>query len=575
MSYCVNPSCPQPKNPKNAQVCQACGSSLRLHNRYQILGILGKGGFGATFAAADLSLPGTPVCVVKQLRPATDDENVYRMAKQLFEREAETLGKVGNHPQVPRLLDYFEESQQFYLLQEYVKGQNLHQEIKKKGPFPEAGVKQFLSEILPILTYIHSQKVIHRDIKPANLIRRQTDRKLVVIDFGAVKTQVNTVLAASSSQTALTAFAVGTAGFAPPEQMAMRPVYASDVYAVGVTCVYLLTGKSPKEIGCDPSTGEIAWEPYVTLNEKFAEVLKKMLEVSVKHRFKTAQEVLDAMDVLPYEEGMLQSMITMPVSKPNLNENTNNHQASPVTGLSRANRGSNSSISRVRTSSTPSTEISPRTRGNYASDTQLGGNSPATGMSTNVRSSRLNTSMRSPSNSSIAGPAGNMNFQVAGTAANPKKKAKEVTGIKKPKKLTAKAILEAYQKGRKDFTQQDLPEVNLARANLQGINFYESKMEESNFQGCNLSRADFGRTNLYKARLKNANLTDAYLGYADLGDADLSKANLAGANLKYANLRGANLCGANLADAHVTEDQLKLARTNWSTVMPSGKWGLW
>jgi serine/threonine protein kinase, bacterial len=97
------------------------------------------------------------------------------MAKQLFEREAQTLGKVGVHPQIPTLLGYFEENQEFYLVQEYVKGNNLHQEVKKNGPFSEEGVKQLLSELLPILTYIHSEKVIHRDIKPANLIRSQTD----------------------------------------------------------------------------------------------------------------------------------------------------------------------------------------------------------------------------------------------------------------------------------------------------------------------------------------------------------------------------------------------------------------
>ncbi|MFM1841742.1 MAG: Serine/threonine kinase, partial [Cyanobacteriota bacterium] len=185
MSFCVNPSCPHPKNPNNVQICQGCGGSLRLNGRYQTLGLLGKGGFGATFAAADVGLPGTPICVVKQLRPQTDDPNVFRMAKELFEREAQTLGRVGNHPQVPRLLDYFEDAQQFYLVQEYVKGHNLHQEIKKNGTFTEGSVKQFLTELLPILDYIHSQKVIHRDIKPANLIRRQTDQKLVLIDFGA------------------------------------------------------------------------------------------------------------------------------------------------------------------------------------------------------------------------------------------------------------------------------------------------------------------------------------------------------------------------------------------------------
>jgi serine/threonine-protein kinase len=197
-------------------------------------------------------------------------------------------------------------------------------------------------------------------------------------------------------------------------------------------------------------------------------------------------------------------------------------------------------------------------------------------MNTGLRSSRLDSSVRTPSPSKIAGPAGNMNFQMAGGGgATPKKRASEPTNLQKQPKLTAKAILEAFQKGEKDFTQQDLPALDLARADLQGINFYESKMEESNFQGCNLTRADFGRTNLHKARLKNSNLTDAYLGYADLSHADLSKANLTGANLKYANLRGTNLCGANLADAHVTADQLALAKTNWSTIMPSGKWGLW
>ncbi|MGL5033975.1 MAG: 4-Cys prefix domain-containing protein, partial [Microcystaceae cyanobacterium] len=102
MSFCVNPSCPHPKNPNNVQTCQGCGGNLRLNGRYQTLGLLGKGGFGATFAAADVALPGTPICVVKQLRPATDDPSVFKMAKQLFEREAQTLGKVGVHPQIPQ-----------------------------------------------------------------------------------------------------------------------------------------------------------------------------------------------------------------------------------------------------------------------------------------------------------------------------------------------------------------------------------------------------------------------------------------------------------------------------------------
>ena len=113
------------------------------------------------------------------------------MARELFARKTETLGKIGNHPQLPRLLDYFEQSQQFYFIQEYVSGNNLQQEVKQNGPFTEAGIRQFLSEILPMLEYLHSHQVIHRDIKPANIIRGEQDRKLVLIDFGAVKNQVN------------------------------------------------------------------------------------------------------------------------------------------------------------------------------------------------------------------------------------------------------------------------------------------------------------------------------------------------------------------------------------------------
>ncbi len=554
MSYCVNPSCAQPKNPNNVAVCQSCGSQLRLNNRYQPLGILGKGGFGATFGAADLSLPGNPICVVKQLRPATDDPQVYKMAKELFEREAETLGKVGNHPQVPRLLDYFEQNKEFYLVQEYVKGYNLHQEVKKKGPFTEAGVKQFLTELLPILEYIHSQKVIHRDIKPANLIRSQKDRKLVLIDFGAVKNQVNSMVA-NNTQTAFTAFAVGTAGFAPPEQMAMRPVYASDIYAVGVTCVYLLTAKTPKDIGCDPETGEIAWEPYVDISDSLANVLKKMLEVSVKHRYKSAEQVLDAMAMAPYEQGMQDSMTTM------------------ITGFKTPSSSSdpNSSVSTGLVSS------SPPTRSMGKINTHISWGNPVSSVSTDVQT---------PYSTNVRGGgagAGSVSYNIAHGQTFSRRRSKtsttstsELTAAqKKKKKWQEKTLLAAYEKGRKDFTNQELNELNLPKAFLPGINCYQAKLSRINLQGAELCRADFGRSDLTQAVMKNANLSEAYLGYANLNGADLRGANLCGANLTYANLQGANLCGVDLSSARITEAQLSVAKTNWRTVMPSGKRGFW
>jgi serine/threonine-protein kinase len=197
---------------------------------------LGQGGFGATFLAKDISLPGQPSCVVKQLRPSSLSPRVLEMARELFKREAKTLGQLGDHPQVPRLLDYFETEQQFYLVQEYVKGSTLKQEVKQSGRFNESDVKNFLLEILPVVQYIHSQGVIHRDIKPANIIRRVQDSHLVLIDFGAVKDQVSqTILSDPPTHdcSANTKFSVGTFSFAPPEQMAMRPIFASDIYARG------------------------------------------------------------------------------------------------------------------------------------------------------------------------------------------------------------------------------------------------------------------------------------------------------------------------------------------------------
>lgn len=518
MSYCLNPSCSHPKNPKNAEVCHACGSTLLLRNRYHVLGILGKGGFGATFAALDLALPGKPWCVIKQLRPSNNDPSTFRMAKELFEREAETLGRIGNHPQVPRLLDYFEWDGQFYLVQEYIKGLNLHQEIKRNGTFSQEGVKQFLSEILPLLQYIHSQKVIHRDIKPANLIRREEDRQLVLIDFGAVKNEVNSVgVSDSAAQTSLTAFAVGTAGFAPPEQLAMRPVYASDVYSVGVTCVYLLTGKSPKDIGNHPVSGELAWEKWVKLDDAFAKVLKTMLEIAVSQRYKNANEVLEALELVPYSESLAQGLVSHTVEK-----STDYSLSFSTTPTSRMTIGG-----RSQPASHPSKQTRPGTYP-FAKD--------------------LDQAMAY--GQTIARKKGAV-------------------------KLDATTLVNSYKQGRRDFAQQELNNLNLQKNVLAGAIFHQSKLSNTNFQGCDLSNADFGSSNLNEAILKNANLSRAYLGYADLEGADLRGADLSYANLKYANLKGANFCGANLNNAKVTEEQLVYAKTNRATTMPTGNRGFW
>lgn len=518
-------------------MCAACGSKLLLRDRYRVIKSLGQGGFGATFLARNESLPGQPYCVIKQLRPASSTPQVMQMARELFRREAKTLGKIGNHPQVPGLLDYFETDQEFYLVQEYISGSTLHREVKRGGPFTEAGVKQFLSEILPVIDYIHSQEVIHRDIKPANLIRRNQDKKLVLIDFGAVKDQVNPTASANSDQTALTAFAIGTPGYAPPEQMALRPVYASDIYALGVTCIYLLTSKSPKDLEYDPSTGEMLWQKNVRVSDHLANVLKKMLEVSVRHRYKSAREILGAMDLEPYLDSLAQSMLASPGTS---SQPGSNRLGGADSG--RSDRGSSGS--------NHSDRMAMRIR---RRNTKLGGSNLDSGDMGRISGRTRATSVNS-GDSQRGGP-------------NNK--------IKRSIRLNSEDLRTYYDKGRRDFVDHDLSNLNLQQADFSEAIFRESKFVKTDLRGANLFRTDFGKARLKQTNLRDANLSRAYFNYANLEGADLRGADLSYAYLSNANLRGANLCGSNLTGAKITEEQLKMARTNWATVLPNGKRELW
>ncbi|WP_096602533.1 protein kinase domain-containing protein [Calothrix sp. NIES-2100] len=276
-----------------------CGSQERFRDRYEIIKILGRGGFGITFLAKNAVLPGKPLCVIKQLCPQVTSIKSWERACQRFEKEARALGQLGNHPQIPMLLDYFEVKGEFYLVQEYVRGYTLGREVRKSGVKNEAAVKQFLQELLPVLKYLHQHGVIHRDIKPHNLLRCEEDQRVVLIDFGAVKEELLDAGENAINRNQMTNF-VGTMGYAPPEQFSLSPVYASDIYAVGVTCLYLLTGKSPLEFEYDQNTGEIYWQKEVNVSDSFAQILGKMVKFSLKERYKSAGDVLRALDLENY-----------------------------------------------------------------------------------------------------------------------------------------------------------------------------------------------------------------------------------------------------------------------------------
>jgi formylglycine-generating enzyme required for sulfatase activity len=284
MSQCLNPDCLH-QNPKNTKFCQRCGSKLQLFRRYRAIRILGRGGFGRTFLAVDEGKPSRPNCVIKQFDPQAQGTNNIEKAAQLFEREAEQLDKLGEHPQIPELLAYFTEGNQQYLVQEYIDGQDLEQILETEGKFSEHQIRDILQQILPVFDYLHQHQVIHRDIKPANIIRQQ-DGKLILVDFGAAKQVANSALS-------VTGTTIGSAGYASPEQAVGKAQPNSDIYSLGATCVRLLTQIEPFDL-FDVTENEWVWRDYLDapIDKQLGTILDNMLVLATKRRYQSATEVL-------------------------------------------------------------------------------------------------------------------------------------------------------------------------------------------------------------------------------------------------------------------------------------------
>ncbi|MDB9493522.1 protein kinase [Spirulina major CS-329] len=261
-----------------------------LDGRYQVKQALGAGGFGQTYLAHDLRRPGQPLCVVKHLRPATSDPQVLPTARRLFQREAETLEQLGRHEQIPRLLAYFEEGQEFYLVQDYVDGLPITGELSEGQPWPEVEVWHLLRDGLTVLEFVHSQGVVHRDIKPDNILRQRSDRRLVLVDFGAVK-QIQLQSTFFPSQLAAQTIAIGTPGYMASEQAHGRPYFCSDIYGLGVIAIQAITGVAPIHFTYDHDTNEIAWNQRHCSGE-LAAILTKMTKYYWRDRYQTAAEVL-------------------------------------------------------------------------------------------------------------------------------------------------------------------------------------------------------------------------------------------------------------------------------------------
>lgn len=269
-----------------------------LDGRYRIVQSLGEGGFGQTYIAEDTRRPGNPSCVVKLLQPASSNPEFLEVARRLFRSEAETLEQLGHHHQIPRLLAFFEQDQDFFLVQELIDGAPLTDELVVGKKWPESQVKSLLSEVLEVLEFIHGQGVIHRDIKPENIIRRRADQKLVLVDFGSVK-QVRNQGLVTNPQTNITVV-VGTPGYMASEQSQGKPRPSSDLYSLGIIGIQALTGRPPSQFQEDVD-GELIWRDQAVVSDALAQVLTQMVRPYFKLRYQTATDALQALPQTPVQ----------------------------------------------------------------------------------------------------------------------------------------------------------------------------------------------------------------------------------------------------------------------------------
>lgn len=271
-----------------------------IKNRYQIQGVLGRGGFGRTYLASNIERCGE-LCVLKVFLPTDTDQEAIQRSRKLFEREARVLYKI-NHPQVPTFLAWFEEAERLFIVQEYIDGKTyfrLLKERQKQGNlFSESEVIQWLKDLLPVLAHLHENNIVHRDISPDNIMLPRGQSKPVLIDFGLVKQKVSQIWvnnARSVDESEHLSF-VGKFGYSPPEQIRVGQCYpCSDLYALAVTAIVLLTGREPLAL-IDQQSLDWRWQAYISSDSKLRPILSKMLAEKPMNRYQSAQEVLSLLE---------------------------------------------------------------------------------------------------------------------------------------------------------------------------------------------------------------------------------------------------------------------------------------
>ncbi len=305
----------------------------RLRDRYIIERVLGQGGFGITYLAQDIGRFNEPVAI-KELTPFAQTTTSLQKAEELFEREAAILYKL-NHPQIPRFWEFFREEKRLFLAQDYIAGETYHSLLKQRvargASFSEAEIIQLLRDLLPVLSYLHRSGVVHRDISPDNMILRSQDKLPVLIDLGGVKQiAMNVAYQLAGGKATSTNTRLGKLGYAPDEQMRLGHVAPySDLYALGVTAVVLMTGKQPQEL-IDPHTMEWIWEKQLSISYQTRRILNRMLANQPAKRFQSADEILQIIESGGAVSPANYSLISYTEPEPIAPKKSNPQQPKPV-----------------------------------------------------------------------------------------------------------------------------------------------------------------------------------------------------------------------------------------------------
>ncbi|PSB15569.1 serine/threonine protein kinase, partial [filamentous cyanobacterium CCP2] len=331
-----------------------------LQNRYRLLEVLGQGGFGRTYLAEDLGRFNER-CALKEFSPAGTSDYALSKSKELFQREAAILYQI-QHPQIPQFRATFEEDQRLFLVQDYVAGKTFRalQSDRKaeKRAFSEAEVLQLIQQLLPVLAHLHSKGIIHRDIAPDNIILRQEDNLPVLIDFGVVK-EIATRL---HSETATQATTVGKMGYAPSEQIQTGRAYPnSDLYALAVTAIVLLTGKEPQELYDDRNL-QWQWQRWAAVSPGFAQILNRMLSYRPGDRYQSAQEVMQALHHLTHPP------VVPPAPRPQTNPTPATPAKPPAKPPNRTPNPTTSHVPTVAIGRRPNSATYPATRSSESSN---------------------------------------------------------------------------------------------------------------------------------------------------------------------------------------------------------------